>query len=105
MSIGEGSIHRAGGTTVSLVVVRTLGLIEGLLGSALAVIGLSTASDTISGVGDSLLDLVRGGLGGIRSDLLLGLYKWVSIGIMINIGNLMARTGREILATGVRHVV
>lgn len=51
----------------------TLGLVEGFLGSALAVVGLATTSDAVGGVGDSLLDLVLGGLGGVRSHLLLSL--------------------------------
>lgn len=51
----------------------TLGLVEGLLRTALAVVGLGTASETVGGIGESLLDLFLGGLGGVRSDLLLGL--------------------------------
>lgn len=52
-----------------------LGLVEGLLGSALAVVGLTTASHAVGGVGDTLLDLVLGGLGGVRSHLLLSLWE------------------------------
>lgn len=51
----------------------TLGLVEGLLGTALAVVRLETASGAVTSVGDGLLDLVRSGLGGVRSHLLLGL--------------------------------
>lgn len=68
-------LHGAGGTAVGLVVVGALGLVEGLLGSALAVVGLEAASDTVGGVGESLLDLVLGGLAGVRSDLLLSLCE------------------------------
>lgn len=60
---------------MDIVVAGTLGLVEGLLGTTLAVIGLEAAGNTVSGVGDSLLDLVLGGLGGVRSDLLLGLCE------------------------------
>lgn len=70
---GSEILHGVGGTTVGLVIVGTLGLVKGLLGSALAVITLDTASDTVSGVGDSLLDLVLGGLHGVGGGLLLGL--------------------------------
>lgn len=66
-------LHRAGGAAVSLIVVGTLGLVEGLLRGALAVVGLEAASDTVGGVGDGLLDLVLGGLAGVRSELLLSL--------------------------------
>lgn len=66
-------LHGAARTTVSLIVVSTLSLIEGLLGGALAVIRLETTRDTVSGVGDGLLDLLLGRLGGVRSDLLLRL--------------------------------
>jgi Na+-translocating ferredoxin:NAD+ oxidoreductase RnfE subunit len=62
----------------------TLSLVESLLRAGLAPVGLQTTSDTVAGVSNALLDLLLGGLGGVRSDLLLGL-------------------GREILATGVRH--
>ena len=51
----------------------TLGLVKSLLRSALAVVGLEAASDTVGGVGEGLLDLILGGLGGVRSDLLLSL--------------------------------
>lgn len=66
-------LHGAGGATVSLIVVGTLGLVEGLLGGALAVVGLEAASDTVGGIGEGLLDLVLGGLARVRSDLLLSL--------------------------------
>lgn len=58
-----------------LVVVGALGLVKGRLGGGLAVVGLETTGDTVSGVGDGLLDLVLGGLGRVRSDLLLSLCK------------------------------
>lgn len=67
-------LHGAGGTAVSLIIVGTLGLVKGLLSGALAVVGLEAASDTVGGVGESLLDLVLGGLAGVRSNLLLSLY-------------------------------
>lgn len=68
-------LHGAAGTTVSLVVVGALGLVKGLLGSALVLVGLTTTSHAVGGVGDSLLDLVLGGLGGVRSHLLLCLCR------------------------------
>lgn len=55
-----------------------LALVDSLLADALLVIGLSTASETVGGVGDGLLDLVLSGLGGVGSDLLLGLCGSVS---------------------------
>lgn len=58
-----------------LVVVGALGLVKGRLGGGLAVIGLEATGDAVSGVGDGLLDLVLGGLGRVRSDLLLSLCK------------------------------
>lgn len=63
---------------MAMVVTGTLGLVESLLANTLAIIGLQTTGSTVSGVGGSLLDLVLGGLGGVRSELLLGLYrkKW-----------------------------
>jgi hypothetical protein len=53
--------------------VGTLGLVKGLLATALVVIRLETTSDAVTSVGGGLLDLVLSGLGGVRSDLLLGL--------------------------------
>ena len=58
---------------MGVVVVGTLGLVEGLLGTTLAVVGLEATGNTIAGVGNGLLGLVLGGLGGVRDDLLLGL--------------------------------
>lgn len=55
------------------VIVGALGLVESLLRARLAVVGLEAASDAITGVGNGLLDLVLGGLGGVRSKLLLSL--------------------------------
>ena len=55
------------------VVVAALGLVESLLGAGLVVIGHDTASDAVAGVGGGLLDLLLGGLGGVRSEFLLGL--------------------------------
>lgn len=60
------------------VVVAALGLVESLLGAGLVVIGHDTASDAVGGVGNGLLDLLLGGLGGVRSDFLLGLCDVVS---------------------------
>lgn len=77
---GSEVLHGTGGTAMSLIVVGTLGLVEGFLGTALAAIGLATASDAVSGVSDSLLDLVLSGLHGVGSGLLLGLCDEVSIG-------------------------
>lgn len=72
------NLHRTGGAAVAVVVTSTLGLVEGLLANTLAIIGLQAAGSTVSGIGESLLDLVLGGLGGVGSDLLLGLCgkKW-----------------------------
>ena len=69
---------------MSVVVMGALGLVKGLLASTLALIGLEATGNTIAGVGDSLLDLVLGGLGGVRSDLLLSLcgrrmLAWVRV--------------------------
>ena len=86
-------LHGAGGTAVGLVVVGALGLVEGLLRSALAVVGLEAASNTVGGVGDSLLDLVLGGLAGVRSDLLLSLCGHeVSIECTVGVLNLTCIT-------------
>jgi hypothetical protein len=60
---------------MAVVVTSTLCLVKGLLSSTLAIIGLQSAASTVSGVGDSLLDLVLGGLGGVGSELLLGLCR------------------------------
>jgi len=65
-------LHGAGGTAI-VVIMDTLGLVKGLLGTALAVVRLETTSHAVTSVGDSLLDLVLGGLAGVRSHLLLGL--------------------------------
>lgn len=72
------NLHRTGGAAVTVVVTGTLGLVESLLANTLAIIGLQAAGSTVSGVGESLLGLVLGGLGGVGSDLLLGLCgkKW-----------------------------
>lgn len=81
-SFGQAEVvlHGAGGTTVSLIVMSTLGLVEGLLGATLAVVRLEATSDTVGGVGEALLDLVLGGLAGVRSDLLLSLCwrRWLA---------------------------
>lgn len=58
---------------MSSIVVGALSLVEDLLASTLAVIGLETTGGTVTGVGGGLLDLVLGGLGGVRNELLLGL--------------------------------
>lgn len=60
---------------MNIVVTGTLGLVESLLGATLAVISLEATTNTVGGIGDSLFDLILGGLGGVRSDLLLGLWK------------------------------
>ena len=60
-----------------MVVVRTLGLVKSLLGGRLAIVGLTTAGKTVGGIGDTLLNLVLSGLGGVRSQLLLGLWMYV----------------------------
>lgn len=57
------------------VVVAALGLVKSLLGARLVVIGLDTASDAVGGVGKGLLNLLLGGLGGVRSNFLLGLCR------------------------------
>lgn len=68
-------LHGAASTTVSLIVVGALGLVEDFLGSALVLVGLTTTSKAVSGVSDGLLDLVLGRLGGVRSHLLLSLCE------------------------------
>lgn len=99
-------LHGAAGTTVSLIVVSALSLVEGLLGSALVLVGLATTSHAVGGVSDGLLDLVLGGLGGVRSHLLLGLCEK---GFVSNrneerrASQLQSRTSGEVLAAGVRH--
>lgn len=57
----------------------TLSLVESLLSAGLASVGLQTTSDTVAGVSNALLDLLLGGLGGVRSDLLLGLCAFTLI--------------------------
>lgn len=74
----EGRLHGVGGTAVDNVVVAALGLVESLLDAGLALIGLGTTSEAVGGIGDGLLDLLLGGLGEVRSQLLLGLYEVVS---------------------------
>lgn len=56
-----------------MVVASALGLIKDLLASTLALVGLQTTSNSIGGIGGRLIDLVLGGLGGVRGELLLGL--------------------------------
>lgn len=68
-------LHGVAGAAVSVLIVRALALVEGLLGSALVLVGLATTSQAVGGVGDGLLDLVLGGLGGVRSNLLLSLCE------------------------------
>lgn len=65
--------NRSACTAVGVVVMGTLSLVESLLSAGLASVGLQTTSDTVAGVSNALLDLLLGGLGGVRSDLLLGL--------------------------------
>lgn len=64
---------------MDLVVLFTPGLIEDLLANTLAIISLQATASAVSSVGDSLLELVLGGLGGVRCELLLGLCrkKWL----------------------------
>lgn len=69
------NLHRLGSTAVVLVVVNTRALVGSLLSSRLVFVRLSATSETVRGVGSSLLDLVLGGLGRVRSDLLLSLYS------------------------------
>lgn len=69
----QSNLHGTGGAAVTVVVTGTLGLVESLLANTLAIIGLQATGSAVSGVGDSLLDLVLGGLGGVGNDLLLGL--------------------------------
>jgi hypothetical protein len=78
---GRGSIyiHTLSGAAVSVVVMAALTLVESLLGSALLVVRLEAARDTVSGISEALLELVLGGLGGVRSELLLGLCKVVLV--------------------------
>lgn len=96
-------IHGAGGTTV-VVVMGTLGLVEGLLGTTLVTIGLHTTGDTVTGIGDGFLNLVLGGLGGVRSDLLLGLCTKVGLALFSLVDKSAgSHTIAEILAHRVRH--
>lgn len=71
--------HRSACTAVGVVVMGTLSLVESLLSAGLASVGLQTTSDTVAGVSNALLDLLLGGLGGVRSDLLLGLCAFTLI--------------------------
>lgn len=68
------NLHRLGSTAMVLVVVNPLALIGSLLSSRLVFVRLCATSETVRGVAGSLLDLVLGGLGRVRSDLLLGLW-------------------------------
>ena len=61
------------------VVVAALGLVESLLGGRLLAIGHDTASNAVGGVGDGLLNLVLGRLGGIGGKLLLSLCEMYSL--------------------------
>lgn len=95
-------LHGAGGTAVGLVVVGSLGLVEGLPRSALVVVRLEAASSTVSDVGDSLLDLALGGLAEVRGDLLLSLCgEEVRIAYTVGVLNVYHVL---VLAAGVRHV-
>lgn len=58
---------------MDVVVTSTLGLVEDLLASTLALVGLQAAGNTIGSVGGSLVNLILGGLGGVRCELLLSL--------------------------------
>lgn len=79
------NLHGVGGTAVGVVVTGTLSLVKGLLTSTLAIIGLETAGNTIGGIGGGLLDLVLGGLGGVRSEFLLGLWKkWLETQLQLH---------------------
>lgn len=73
MLVQEWYSHGAAGATVSVLIVRALGLVVGFLGSTLILVGLATTSHAVGGVGEGLLNLVLGGLGGVRSHLLLSL--------------------------------
>jgi hypothetical protein len=68
--------HRGSGTAVTLVVAGALGLVESRLGGRLALVRLSTTGKAVTGVGEGLLDLLLGGLGGVRSQFLLGLCAY-----------------------------
>jgi hypothetical protein len=105
LSLFEEYSHGSAGTAVGVVVMGTLSLVEGLLSAGLALVGLQTTSDTVAGVSKSLLDLLLGGLGGVRSELLLGLCTSVLMNCNngCNVWRCISHTGREILATGVRH--
>ena len=58
-----------------LVVAGALGLVKGRLGSRLVLIRLGIAREAVRGVADGLLDPLRRGLGGVRSQFLLGLCE------------------------------
>jgi hypothetical protein len=58
-----------------LVIVGALTLVKGFLSSGLALVGLETTGDPVSGVGEGLLQLILGGLGRVGSDLLLSLCE------------------------------
>jgi hypothetical protein len=63
---------------VGLVVRGALGLIKGRLGIRLGVVGLDTTDNAVGSIADGLRDLLLGRLGGVRSNLLLGLCGVVS---------------------------
>lgn len=65
---------------MSFVVTRALGLVIGILSGALVLIGLKATRNTVRSIGESLGDLLLGGLGRIRSQLLLGLCMPGNIG-------------------------
>ena len=56
-----------------LVVVDALALVESLLDTRLLVVRLGATGGAVGGVREGLLRLVLGGLGRVRSDLLLSL--------------------------------
>ena len=71
-------LHRLVGTTVSLVVMHALALVKGLLHARLLVVGLDATGEAVTNISGALLHLLLGGLGGVGSELLLGLCEEVS---------------------------
>jgi len=75
----------ASGRAMDLTILGAAHLVSELLAGRLLVIGLDTTSQLVTSVGDTLLELLLSGLGGVGGNALLHLVG-------------------EILAAGVRHV-
>lgn len=119
LGLVEDALARA---AVLVAVVAAADLVADLLAGGLGVVALETTvkpvsrgswqskrgeslpSELVTSVGEGLLGLLLGALGGVGGELLLSLCKWgqreCSEGLSQAEGT---RTGREILAAGVRH--